>query len=74
MNKEDIYKEKNSDYYNHIRYELIQMIEGDNNKILDIGCGEGQTGWTLKKSGKAKDIQLAQKLYDESYALVKDYL
>jgi len=26
------------------------------------------------KSGKAKDIQLAQKLYDESYALVKDYL
>lgn len=26
------------------------------------------------KSGKAKDIQLAQKLYDESYVLVKDYL
>ncbi|MFW2081219.1 SDR family oxidoreductase [Acinetobacter guillouiae] len=26
------------------------------------------------KLGKAKDIQLAQKLYDESYALVKDYL
>lgn len=26
------------------------------------------------KSGKSKDIQLAQKLYDESYALVKDYL
>lgn len=26
------------------------------------------------KSGKVKDIQLAQKLYDESYALVKDYL
>lgn len=26
------------------------------------------------KSGKAKDMQLAQKLYDESYALVKDYL
>ena len=26
------------------------------------------------KSGKAKDIQLAQKLYDESCALVKDYL
>ena len=26
------------------------------------------------KSGRAKDIKLAQKLYDESYALVKDYL
>lgn len=26
------------------------------------------------KSGKAKDMQLAQKLYDESSALVKDYL
>lgn len=56
MNKKDIYKEKNSNYYSLIRQDLIQMIEGDNNKILDIGCGEGQTGWALKKSGKAKEV------------------
>lgn len=56
MNKKDIYKEKNGNYYNHIRQDLIRMIEGNNNKILDVGCGEGQTGWVLKRSGKAKEV------------------
>jgi ubiquinone/menaquinone biosynthesis C-methylase UbiE len=56
MNKEDIYKEKNNNYYSLIRHDLIQMIEGDGNKILDVGCGEGQTGWALKKSGKAREV------------------
>lgn len=56
MNKKDIYEEKNGNYYGLIRDDLFQMIEGNNNRILDIGCGEGQTGWALKKSGKAKEV------------------
>jgi ubiquinone/menaquinone biosynthesis C-methylase UbiE len=56
MSKEDIYKEKNNNYYSLIRHDLIQMIEGNGNKILDVGCGEGQTGWFLKKSGKAREV------------------
>jgi ubiquinone/menaquinone biosynthesis C-methylase UbiE len=56
MNKKDIYEEKNGNYYSYVRYDLIQMVEGHDNKILDIGCGDGQTGWALKKSGKAKEI------------------
>jgi len=56
MHKKDIYKEKNNKYYSHIRHELIQMVEGNGNKILDVGCGEGQTGWFLKKSGKAREV------------------
>jgi 2-polyprenyl-3-methyl-5-hydroxy-6-metoxy-1,4-benzoquinol methylase len=56
MNKKDIYQEKDSDYYSYVRHDLIQMIEGNNNKILDVGCGDGQTGWALKKSGKAKEV------------------
>jgi 2-polyprenyl-3-methyl-5-hydroxy-6-metoxy-1,4-benzoquinol methylase len=56
MNKKVIYEEKNSDYYSYVRHDLIQMIEGNDNKILDVGCGDGQTGWALKKSGKAKEV------------------
>ncbi len=56
MNKKNIYEEKNGNYYSLIRHDLIQMIEGNNNKILDVGCGDGQTGWALKKSGKAEEV------------------
>jgi len=56
MSRKELYKEKDNDYYSHIRDDLIQMIEGEGNRILDIGCGEGHTGWTLKKSGKAKEV------------------
>jgi ubiquinone/menaquinone biosynthesis C-methylase UbiE len=56
MNKKNIYEEKNGNYYSLIRHDLIQMIEGNNNKILEVGCGDGQTGWALKKSGKAKEV------------------
>ncbi|MCK4223722.1 MAG: class I SAM-dependent methyltransferase [candidate division Zixibacteria bacterium] len=56
MSRKELYKEKDNNYYGLIRHDLIQMIEGSGNKILDIGCGEGQTGWTLKKSGKAKEV------------------
>jgi 2-polyprenyl-3-methyl-5-hydroxy-6-metoxy-1,4-benzoquinol methylase len=56
MTKKDIYREKNGGYHSYIRDDLLRMIEGDNNRILDVGCGEGQTGWALKKSGKAKEV------------------
>jgi ubiquinone/menaquinone biosynthesis C-methylase UbiE len=56
MNKKNIYEEKNGNYYSLIRHDLIQMIEGNNNKILEVGCGDGQTGWALKKSGKTKEV------------------
>jgi len=56
VNKEDIYKGKNHNYYSLVRHDLIQMIEGNGNKILDVGCGEGQTGWVLKNTGKAREV------------------
>jgi 2-polyprenyl-3-methyl-5-hydroxy-6-metoxy-1,4-benzoquinol methylase len=56
MHKKNIYEEKNGNYYSLIRHDLIQMVEGNNNRILDVGCGEGQTGWALKKFGKAKEV------------------
>lgn len=46
----------NTKYYSHLRQDLIDLVEGRGNKILEIGCGEGITGGELKRIGKAKEV------------------
>jgi len=32
------------------------LVQGRDNIVLDIGCGEGETGYELKKQGKAREV------------------
>jgi 2-polyprenyl-3-methyl-5-hydroxy-6-metoxy-1,4-benzoquinol methylase len=41
-------------YYSQTRSELLQFIDKGKNKVLEIGCGEGNTLLELKNAGKAK--------------------
>jgi len=43
-----IYNDKNSSYYHHCRPELIPFIPSFIKTALDIGCGSGNFGQTLK--------------------------
>jgi SAM-dependent methyltransferase len=49
-------KNLNTKYYSHLRQDLVDLVEGAENKILEIGCGEGITGGELKRVGKAKEV------------------
>jgi len=49
-------RNKDVKYYSYLRQDLIDLVEGKGNKILDVGCGEGITGAELKRIGKAKEI------------------
>lgn len=49
-------RNENPKYYSYLRLELVDLIEGTGNKILEIGCGEGFTGAELKSTGKAKEV------------------
>ena len=49
-------RNKDIKYYSHLRQEIIALVEGEGNKILDIGCGEGITGAELKRVGRAKEV------------------
>lgn len=45
------------DYYRQIRSDIIELIPTQpGNRILDVGCGEGVTGYELKRLGKAEYV------------------
>ena len=45
----DTYDDKKSSYYSHDRPELLQFIPPSIKSVLDIGCGAGNFGQTVKK-------------------------
>jgi SAM-dependent methyltransferase len=47
---------KDESYYDYLRWELLEFIHDGNNRILDIGCGEGFTGRAIKDVGKAEEV------------------
>jgi len=47
---------KNNNYFSDIRWDIISLIPAGNNKILEIGCGTGNTGKTLKEKKKASKV------------------
>jgi len=51
-----LYQEKDRQYFSWVRQELINLVQGRDNVVLDIGCGEGETGYELKKQGKAMEV------------------
>ncbi len=55
---------KKKGYFGNIRQELVDLVQEGNNKILEIGCGEGNTGKVLKEQGKAIEIVGIEIIYE----------
>jgi len=52
-----LYENKKSEiYFSGIRRDIINLIDNGDNKILEIGCAKGNTGYILKKEGYAKVV------------------
>lgn len=47
-----MYEDKNSDYYSHVRREILPLLPSNCERILEIGCGRGDTLLWLKDTQK----------------------
>jgi len=43
-------------YFTETRWDLIEFVGGTGNRVLEIGCGAGNTGAALKRLGKAAEV------------------
>lgn len=51
---EEITADDNGDYYSHIRGEIALLLPGSMRRVLEIGCGSGDTLAWLQSSGNAR--------------------
>ena len=51
-----MYRNKDEGYSSIVRWDMIELIPAGDHKILEVGCGAGQTLKKLKELGKAKEI------------------
>jgi len=54
--------EKKKTYFNNTRVDIINLVEKGSNRILEIGCGAGNTGKILKLQGKASEVVGVEKV------------
>ena len=48
------YKKKPTNYYTHVRREIVDEVPIGSGSVLEIGCAGGRTGEALKTEGRAR--------------------
>ena len=56
MEKQRIYDAKQQGYFQGSRPDVVRLIPNGQNKILELGCGEGKTLLNAKSQGKACEV------------------
>ena len=67
MNK--TYQDKKLDYFSAARSEILDLVPEDVNRVLEIGCGYGQTLLMLKEKNLCKEtvgIELVESVASEA--------
>jgi 2-polyprenyl-3-methyl-5-hydroxy-6-metoxy-1,4-benzoquinol methylase len=65
----NMYQEKKSDYFSGARTVIIDLVPSGVNRVLEIGCGYGQTLLMLKKRNLCKEtvgIELVESVASEA--------
>jgi ubiquinone/menaquinone biosynthesis C-methylase UbiE len=56
MSKKELYMDKEAGYFSNVRWDVISLIPKGEHRILEVGCGEGNTLIKLRELQKAGEI------------------
>jgi SAM-dependent methyltransferase len=56
LSLEGFYQEKQPDYFANVRSEVVSSIPPGQHRVLEVGCGDGATGATLKHQSRASEV------------------
>jgi 2-polyprenyl-3-methyl-5-hydroxy-6-metoxy-1,4-benzoquinol methylase len=56
VEKQRLYDSKQQGYFQGSRPDVVKLIPNGQNKILELGCGEGKTLLNAKHQGKASEV------------------
>ncbi|GAB4451541.1 MAG: class I SAM-dependent methyltransferase [Anaerolineae bacterium] len=56
MNLSEYYADKPPGYFTEAKQQVVDLIDGNNHRILELGCAEGHTSALLKSLGKAREV------------------
>jgi len=56
MQNKDMYADKVAHYFTAVREDIIALVPQGTNRVMEIGCGTGNTLVRLKGCGKAREV------------------
>jgi len=69
------YLSKEKNYFSHVRDDIIDLIPNNPyNRILEIGCGSGETLYLLKRKNKANYVAGIDIISLEQYKLLDKFI
>jgi 2-polyprenyl-3-methyl-5-hydroxy-6-metoxy-1,4-benzoquinol methylase len=73
MEEKEVTERKSDSYYSIVNQNILKMIRGSDNVVLDVGCGHGALGRVLKCRGIAKYVLGIEKDVNAAEA-AKEYI
>jgi len=64
MSKNELYHNKSDSYFSSVRWDIVSLVPDGDHRVLEVGCGTGNTLIKLRELNKAREIIGIELNYD----------